>query len=116
MEHGYLGGVAFPRAGEDVLLVAVTERRTREQIDGLVAADGSGDRVTAIGAPIRRQGPGGDGTILDRSVAGRRAWSLPPLDVPEAPIAAEHARSEPPDLPGGGRGGPRAPLHAVWRR
>jgi glycine dehydrogenase subunit 1 len=38
VEHGYLGGVAFPRAGEDVLLVAVTERRTREQIDGLVAA------------------------------------------------------------------------------
>ena len=55
--------------------------------------------VTAIGAPIRRQGPGGDGTIVDRSVAGRRAWSLPPLDVPEAPIAAEHARSEPPGLP-----------------
>ncbi|MBA3738479.1 MAG: aminomethyl-transferring glycine dehydrogenase subunit GcvPA [Actinobacteria bacterium] len=38
VEHGYLGGVAFPRAGDDVLLVAVTERRTREQIDGLVAA------------------------------------------------------------------------------
>jgi glycine dehydrogenase subunit 1 len=38
VEHGYLGGVAFPRAGEDVLLVAVTERRTREQIDGFVAA------------------------------------------------------------------------------
>jgi glycine dehydrogenase subunit 2 len=55
--------------------------------------------VTAIGAPIRRQGPGGDGTILDRSVAGRRAWSLPPLDVPEAPIAAEHARSGRPGLP-----------------
>jgi glycine dehydrogenase subunit 1 len=38
VEHGYLGGVVFPRAGEDVLLVAVTERRTREQIDGLAAA------------------------------------------------------------------------------
>ena len=38
VEHGFLGGVAFPRAGEDVLLVAVTERRTREQIDGLAAA------------------------------------------------------------------------------
>jgi glycine dehydrogenase subunit 1 len=36
--HGYVGGVAFSGAGEDVLLVAVTERRTREQIDGLVAA------------------------------------------------------------------------------
>jgi glycine dehydrogenase subunit 1 len=38
VERGYLGGVPFPRAGEDVLLVAVTERRTREQIDGLVTA------------------------------------------------------------------------------
>ncbi len=38
VEHGYLGGVAFPRAGEDVLLVAVTERRTREQIDGFAGA------------------------------------------------------------------------------
>ena len=55
--------------------------------------------MTAIGAPIRRQGPGGDGTILDRSVAGRRAWSLPPQDVPEAPIALEHARAERPGLP-----------------
>jgi glycine dehydrogenase subunit 1 len=38
VERGYLGGVAFSQAGEDVLLVAVTERRTRKQIDGLVAA------------------------------------------------------------------------------
>jgi glycine cleavage system P protein (glycine dehydrogenase) subunit 1 len=38
VDRGYLGGVPFPRAGEDVLLVAVTERRTRTQIDGLVAA------------------------------------------------------------------------------
>ena len=38
VEHGYLGGVAFSQAGEDVLLVAVTERRTRAQIDGLAAA------------------------------------------------------------------------------
>jgi glycine cleavage system P protein (glycine dehydrogenase) subunit 2 len=55
--------------------------------------------VTAVGAPIRRQGPGRDGTIRDRSVAGRRAWNLPQLDVPEAPIAAGHARSGRPDLP-----------------
>ncbi|MGH2679714.1 MAG: aminomethyl-transferring glycine dehydrogenase subunit GcvPB [Actinomycetota bacterium] len=55
--------------------------------------------MTAVGAPIRRQGPGGDGTIFDRSVAGRRAWSLPSLDVPDAPVAAEHARTAPPGLP-----------------
>jgi glycine dehydrogenase subunit 1 len=38
VERGYLGGVPFTRAGEEVLLVAVTERRTREQIDGLAVA------------------------------------------------------------------------------
>jgi glycine dehydrogenase subunit 1 len=32
-ERGILGGVPLPQAGEDVLLVAVTERRTRAQID-----------------------------------------------------------------------------------
>ena len=55
--------------------------------------------MTAIGAPIRSQGPGREGTILDRSVAGRRAWSMPPLDVPETPISTEHARSGRPSLP-----------------
>jgi glycine dehydrogenase subunit 1 len=38
VDRGYLAGVPFSRAGEDVLLVAVTERRTREQIDGLAEA------------------------------------------------------------------------------
>jgi glycine dehydrogenase subunit 1 len=38
VERGYLGGVPFPAAGEDVVLVAVTERRTREEIDGLASA------------------------------------------------------------------------------
>jgi glycine dehydrogenase subunit 1 len=38
VERGYLAGVPFRDAGEDVLLVAVTERRTRAQIDGLAAA------------------------------------------------------------------------------
>jgi glycine dehydrogenase subunit 2 len=55
--------------------------------------------VTEVGAPIRRQGPGREGTILDRSVAGRRAWSLPALDVPEAPVGEEHARATVPRLP-----------------
>ena len=55
--------------------------------------------MTEIGAPIRRQGPPGQGTILDRSVAGRRAWSLPTLDVPQAPIPEAHARSQGPGLP-----------------
>ena len=55
--------------------------------------------MSAVGAPIRRQGPGGTGTILDRSVPGRRGWSLPPLDVPEAPVPEEHARRSRPELP-----------------
>ncbi len=38
VERGYLAGVPFPHAGENVLLVAVTERRTKDQIDGLAAA------------------------------------------------------------------------------
>jgi glycine dehydrogenase subunit 1 len=38
--RGYLGGVPFRQAGDDVLLVAVTERRTRQQIDGLAGAMG----------------------------------------------------------------------------
>jgi glycine dehydrogenase subunit 1 len=38
VERGFLGGVSFPRGGDDVLLVAVTERRTKEQIDGFAEA------------------------------------------------------------------------------
>jgi glycine cleavage system P protein (glycine dehydrogenase) subunit 1 len=38
LERGYLGGVPFGPEGEDVLLIAVTERRTREQIDGFASA------------------------------------------------------------------------------
>ena len=40
VDRGYLGGVPLPQAGDDVLLVAVTERRTRAEIDGLTAAMG----------------------------------------------------------------------------
>jgi glycine dehydrogenase subunit 1 len=40
VERGYLAGVPFAGAGDDVLLVAVTERRTREEIDGLADAMG----------------------------------------------------------------------------
>jgi glycine dehydrogenase subunit 1 len=40
VDRGYLGGVPFASAGEDVLLVAVTERRTRQEIEGLATAMG----------------------------------------------------------------------------
>jgi glycine dehydrogenase subunit 1 len=38
IERGFLAGVPAPWAGEEVLIVAVTERRTREEIDGLAKA------------------------------------------------------------------------------
>jgi glycine dehydrogenase subunit 1 len=38
VDHGYLAGVPLPDADGTALLVAVTERRTRPEIDGLAAA------------------------------------------------------------------------------
>ena len=38
VDRGFLAGVPLPREGDDVLLVAVTERRSKEQIDGLAEA------------------------------------------------------------------------------
>jgi glycine dehydrogenase subunit 1 len=38
IERGYLGGVPLPHADGHALLVAVTERRAREEIDGLALA------------------------------------------------------------------------------
>jgi glycine dehydrogenase subunit 2 len=53
-----------------------------------------------IGAPVRRQDPAGeDRTLIERSRPGRRAWTLPPLDVPRAEVPAEHRRARPPGLP-----------------
>jgi glycine dehydrogenase subunit 2 len=53
----------------------------------------------AVGAPVRRQGPPGLGTLKDLSRPGRRAWSLPELDVPAVDVPAEHARAHRPALP-----------------
>jgi glycine dehydrogenase subunit 2 len=55
--------------------------------------------MSDVGAPVRRQGPQGAGTILERSRPGRRAWSFPSLDVPEVPIEPAHRRTDPPRLP-----------------
>jgi glycine dehydrogenase subunit 2 len=53
-----------------------------------------------VGAPVRRQGPPDRaGTIHDLSRPGRRAFSLPALDVPEASIPEAFARRERPALP-----------------
>jgi glycine dehydrogenase subunit 1 len=40
VERGFLAGVPLPREGDDILLVAVTERRSREQIDAFAEAMG----------------------------------------------------------------------------
>jgi glycine dehydrogenase subunit 1 len=40
VSRGFLAGVPMPQAGEDVLVVAVTERRSREEIDRFVSAMG----------------------------------------------------------------------------
>ncbi len=40
VDRGFLAGVAMPQAGDDVLVVAVTERRSRAEIDRYVAAMG----------------------------------------------------------------------------
>jgi glycine dehydrogenase subunit 2 len=53
----------------------------------------------AVGAPVRRSGPPVPSTLRSLSRPGRRAWTLPPLDVPEADVAGAHRRSEPVDLP-----------------
>jgi glycine dehydrogenase subunit 1 len=38
VSRGFLAGVAMPQAGEDVLAIAVTERRSRAEIDAFAAA------------------------------------------------------------------------------
>ncbi|MFN2590560.1 MAG: hypothetical protein ABR518_07295, partial [Actinomycetota bacterium] len=62
--------------------------------------DGTENGAGVVGAPVRAQGPGTEGrTLRERSRRGRRAWSLPELDVPTADISAEHRRDTGPDLP-----------------
>jgi glycine dehydrogenase subunit 2 len=51
------------------------------------------------GAPVRNDGPPLAWTLKGLSKAGRRAWTLPALDVPEAELSEGHRRHDPPDLP-----------------
>jgi len=51
------------------------------------------------GAPVRREGPPGEGTLFSLSRRGRRAWSWPELDVPAVAVGEEFARKAPPGLP-----------------
>jgi glycine dehydrogenase subunit 2 len=52
------------------------------------------------GAPVRNSGPGlASRTLAERSKPGRRAWTLPELDVPEVEIAQPHRRQADAPLP-----------------
>ncbi|MEA2555282.1 MAG: glycine dehydrogenase subunit 2, partial [Actinomycetota bacterium] len=52
------------------------------------------------GAPIRTQGAeGSTGTIMSRSVPGRRASSFARLEVPSAPVPTAFTRAGSPRLP-----------------
>ena len=51
------------------------------------------------GAPIRADGPPLPATLRELSRPGRRAWTLPELDVPDAEVPEASARRAPPDLP-----------------
>jgi glycine dehydrogenase subunit 2 len=51
------------------------------------------------GAPVRTAGPALGATLRELSRPGRRAWTLPDLDVPEADVPDEHVRRQSADLP-----------------
>jgi glycine dehydrogenase subunit 2 len=55
--------------------------------------------MSDLGAPVRRTGPPGGGTIRDISREGRRASSFPVLDVPRVEFDALFARTTPVGLP-----------------
>ena len=52
-----------------------------------------------IGAPVRRQGPPGPGTLNELSRSGRRAYSFPALDVPAIELPVDTVRQVEPGLP-----------------
>ena len=70
--------------------------RTEEAlpVPGVTGAGGS-----HVGAPVRRQGPPGDGTLKELSRPGRRAYSLAEPDVEPAEVPVEFRRRTPPGLP-----------------
>ena len=77
-------------------LVAVTERRTRDEIDRLATALAEVARVRS-GAPVRTQGPPSGArhaATTARGRAGARSAS-PQLDVPEAAVPQSARRREP---------------------
>jgi glycine dehydrogenase subunit 2 len=55
--------------------------------------------MSDVGAPVRRLGPAAAGTVKELSAPGRRASFLPDREFPDAEIAEDWARREPPSLP-----------------
>ena len=112
IERGFLAGVPLDDAEGRALAVAVTEKRSRDEIDRFAAGARGGARV--IGAPIRRQDPpSGEGTIKDRSRPGRsrvrvRAAGRAGGGDPGGRAAPDRARAA-----RGVRDRPGAPLHAA---
>ena len=53
----------------------------------------------SLGAPVRRQGPPGEGTVRDLAQPGRAAWSFPDLDVEPTEVPEAHRRRQAPGLP-----------------
>ena len=73
---------------EDGLLVAITERRTRAQIDELAEVSGAAVAAETVDAHEAQQGTHDRGcrtTIFEKSKPGRRAAVLPDAEVPEPP-------------------------------
>ena len=124
---GYRLGRDYPEY-EDGLLVAITERRSKDDIDRL--ADALGDAiqqrptqssVEELGSGVRMTGPAHPPTaeiptpqqretattIYERSVAGRRAAVLPPRGRPRA--AARRADPQAPAAPEAPAACPRSP-------
>ena len=102
---GYPLGRDYPELA-DGLLVAITERRTRADIDRL--AEVLGSAVAASRGELREvqrviRAADDELTIYERSKPGRRAFVAPALDVPERPLdellPAALRRAEPPRLP-----------------
>jgi glycine dehydrogenase subunit 2 len=79
----------------------VTDLEREDIMDTVPGSADAGARADGVitGAPVRRNDPPGVGTLRDASRPGRRGWSFPALDVPEASLPGDAVRSEPAPLP-----------------
>ena len=96
------------------MLIAVTELRTKEEIDQLVARNGGLQCITKI-----------NHSFLNYRKKVAVGYSLPELDVPEVDLSEllpeEYLREEAAELTGSFRIGYYAPLYSIispqpWRR